>query len=87
MTALRTFAATLIVAASFVTMSTASQAYTAEQQRLCTGDAFRLCSSEIPSVEKVTVCMRKNKANLSTGCKSVFDKEASAAPSKVADKQ
>ncbi len=82
---LRRLVATLAVAASFVTISSASFAYTAEQQRLCTGDAFKFCSSEIPNIEKITICMRKNKANLSTGCKSVFDKTETPA-SKVADK-
>src|SRR5258707_9601613 len=36
-------------------------------------DAFRLCSSEIPNVDRVTICMRKHKASLSDGCKAVFD--------------
>ena len=27
-----------------------SQAYTPEEEQACTGDAFRLCSSEIPDV-------------------------------------
>ena len=82
---IRRFVATFAVAASFVTISSASFAYTAEQQRLCTGDAFKFCSSEIPNIEKITMCMRKNKANLSTGCKSVFDKTETPT-SKVADK-
>ena len=35
----------------------ASRAFTQEdQRRLCTGDVFRLCSSEIPSVERITAC-------------------------------
>ncbi len=50
------------------------QTYSAEQRRLCTGDAFRLCGSAIPNVEEITACMRKQKANLSSGCKAVFDK-------------
>ena len=73
---------TVFAALSFVAVSSASHAYTAEQQRLCTGDAFRLCSSEIPNIAGVTACMRKNKAKLSTGCLAVFDKEPKA--SKVA---
>jgi hypothetical protein len=56
--------------------STASHAYTAEQRQMCTGDAFRLCSSDIPNIAAITVCMRKNRANLSVGCRSVMDKEA-----------
>ena len=66
--------------------STSSFAYTVEQQQMCTGDAFRLCSSEIPNIPAITACMRKNKANLSTGCRNVMDKEAAAQAGKVASK-
>jgi hypothetical protein len=66
--------------------STSSFAYTVEQQQMCTGDAFRLCSSEIPNIPAITACMRKNKANLSTGCRAVMDKEAAAQAGKVASK-
>jgi hypothetical protein len=53
-------------------MSTASHAYTAEEERLCMSDAFKFCSSEIPNIDKVTICVQKNKAQLSPGCKSVM---------------
>ena len=53
-------------------LTTASLAYTPEQQQLCTGDAMRLCSSEIPDVERVTACMVQKRAQLSDGCKAVF---------------
>jgi len=66
--------------------STSSFAYTAEQQQMCTGDAFRLCSSEIPNIPAITACMKKNRANLSTGCRTVMDKEAAAQAGKVASK-
>jgi hypothetical protein len=58
--------------------STSSFAFSAEAQQMCTGDAFRLCSSEIPNIPKITACMVKNRANLSTGCRSVMDREAAA---------
>ena len=45
-----------------------------DQRRLCTGDVFRLCASEIPNVERITTCMRRQRANLSEGCRSVFGK-------------
>ena len=61
-------ATTLTLAA----LSTAAQAYTPEQQQMCTGDAMRLCSSEIPDVERVTACMVQKRAQLSEGCKAVF---------------
>ena len=53
-------------------LSTVAQAYTDEQQQMCTGDAMRLCSSEIPDVERVTACMVQKRAQLSDGCKAVF---------------
>ena len=37
--------------------STSSFAFSAEAQQMCTGDAFRLCSSEIPNIPKITACM------------------------------
>lgn len=49
-----------------------AQNYTAEQEQLCSGDAFRLCSFEIPDVDRVTACMIRRQAELSPGCKSVF---------------
>ena len=52
-----------------------AQAFTREDQsRLCMGDAFRLCSSEIPDVARITACMRRKRAYLSEGCRRVFGK-------------
>ncbi len=56
-------------------LPTAGRAYTPEQQQACTGDAFRICSSEIPDVDRVTVCMIRNKAQLSPGCRAFFRPE------------
>jgi hypothetical protein len=65
--------------------SSAGHAYTQEQQAACTGDAFQFCGSEIPDVDRVTVCMIRNKARLSPGCRAHFragpePREAVAAP-------
>ena len=49
-----------------------SHAYTAEQQQACTPDAFRLCGSEIPDIERVTACMIRNKSQLSPQCRVFF---------------
>ncbi len=70
----------LLVATAFMLgmLTTASNAYSPEQEQLCTGDAMRLCSSEIPDVERVTACMIQKRAMLSDGCKSVFRKEPAA---------
>ncbi|WP_246801266.1 2Fe-2S iron-sulfur cluster-binding protein [Bradyrhizobium genosp. L] len=59
-------------AIAFGLMTSASHAYTDEQQQMCTGDAMRLCSSEIPDVDRVTACMVRQRALLSDGCKAVF---------------
>jgi hypothetical protein len=66
--------------------STSGFAFSAEAQQMCTGDAFRLCASEIPNIPAVTACMVKNKANLSAGCRGVMDREAAKASGKVAAK-
>ena len=65
--------------------SSASFAFSAEAQQMCTGDAFRLCSSEIPNIPAITACMMKQRANLSAGCRTVMDRDL-AQQSKVAAK-
>ncbi|HEV7602570.1 MAG TPA: hypothetical protein VGO49_20230 [Bradyrhizobium sp.] len=64
----------LILAIALATslLSTTGYAYTPEQQQACTGDAFRLCGDAIPDVDRVTVCMIRNKAQLSPGCRVFF---------------
>ena len=69
------FRGSKLVAATAVALgllTTASFAYTQEQQQLCTGDAMRLCGDAIPDVDRVTACMIAKQAQLSDGCKSVF---------------
>jgi hypothetical protein len=67
-------ACTAALGAGLAGWATQSQAYTSQQRIACTPDAFRLCSSEIPDIDGVTACMRKNKASLSSACRAVFDK-------------
>jgi hypothetical protein len=64
----------LFLAASLVASNgpAAAQSYTAEQQQACTGDAFRLCSSDIPDVDRITACMIRNKSQLSPPCRAQF---------------
>jgi len=65
---------------SFSTLSTSGHAFSPESQQMCTGDAFRLCSSEIPDIPRITACMIKNRASLSSGCRTVMDREAQQSP-------
>ena len=64
--------AVVLSASTFATSS--SFAFSSEAQQMCTGDAFRLCSSEIPNISKITACMVKNKSSLSAGCRAVMDR-------------
>lgn len=63
------FAALVILAGS---SSAFAQGYSQDQERYCTGDAMRLCSQEIPNVERITACMEYYRAYLSPPCKAVF---------------
>ena len=77
----------LVLAASFSAVtSTSGFAFSAEAQSQCTGDAFRLCSSEIPNISKITACMMKQRASLSSGCRTVMDRDRAAQAGKVAAK-
>jgi hypothetical protein len=75
----------LAFALSVSTLSaTSGFAYTAEAQQMCTSDAFRLCSSEIPNIPGITACMIKHRADLSPGCRAVMDKDMRKRGGKVA---
>ena len=76
----------LAVAMSVSISPAAGQGYTPEQEQACTGDAFRLCSSEIPDISRVTACMVAKKSQLSPACRAHFgpDPEPSAAAARPA---
>jgi hypothetical protein len=75
----------LLVAGAFAwgMLTSAALAHTPEEEQMCTGDAMRLCSSEIPDVNRITACMIRQRALLSEGCKAVFQKETPAAVTPV----
>ena len=45
---------------------------------MCTGDAFKFCSSEIPNIPAITACMFKHRTELSSGCRAIMDRDAAA---------
>jgi hypothetical protein len=51
-----------------------SQEYrgTWEQQRACTPDVWRLCGAQIPDVDRIVACLRRNTPQLSDRCRAVF---------------
>jgi hypothetical protein len=53
---------------------------TDEQRAACTPDVFRLCSSEIPNIDRIVSCLKSKKSSLSVGCQAVFN----APPDKTA---
>jgi len=73
--------ATLFAIAIAATALHASSAlaFTFEAQQMCSGDAMRLCSSEIPDIPRITACMVRNRHHVSPGCRAVMDREAAAA--------
>jgi hypothetical protein len=78
----------LLATALSVSMWSASgHAYTPEQQQACSGDAFRLCGYEIPDIERVTVCMIRNKSQLSPGCRAHFRPDQDAAVTESSRRQ
>src|SRR4029079_15812191 len=57
-----------------------SQEYrgTMGQQMACTPDVWRLCSAEVPDVDRIVACLRRNTSQLSSGCRAVFEQSNNA---------
>jgi hypothetical protein len=69
------FGLTLAAGLAVSLLAVPAHAYTPEQEQACTPDAFRLCSSEIPDVDRVTACMIRKQSQLSPGCRAFFRPE------------
>src|SRR5258707_845471 len=70
----------LATAFAVLVLPTEAEAYTPEGRKACTGDAFRLCSAEIPNVDRVRACLHRNKAQLSPGCRGFISPGAHRPP-------
>src|SRR6266478_4177079 len=63
-------------------MAAQSQAFseeyrgTWEQQMACTPDVWRLCGDQIPDVNRIVTCLRRNTPQLSNNCRAVFESNA-----------
>ena len=53
---------------------------TIEQQLACTPDVWRLCSDQVPDVNRIVACLRQNVPQLSSSCRAVFQSSAAATP-------
>jgi hypothetical protein len=63
--------------------SSQEQRGTWEQRMACTPDVWRLCSDQIPDVNRIVTCLRQNTLQLSNTCRAVFESQASAQPQPV----
>lgn len=64
---------------AIVAQTSPSLAFSQEAQQMCSADAMRLCSAEIPDIPRITACMVRNKSQVSPGCRAVMDREHAAA--------
>jgi len=79
-TLLKTTASLLAFTTTAIALQTSPGfAFSSEAQQMCSGDAMRLCSSEIPDIPRIRACMVQKKAQVSPGCRAVMDREAAAA--------
>ena len=78
------FTSTLRHAGLILALAASLSPLSSRQSFAFTSDAFRLCSSEIPNIPKITACMVKHRSELSSGCRSVMDRDLTAQKKKVA---
>ena len=64
--------AVILVAFISAMFAGSASAQTAEAQRACTDDAFRLCGAFIPDRDRVTACMIQNRNRVSAPCLAVM---------------
>lgn len=88
MTRFKTIASLLAFAITATALQTSpGLAFSSEAQQMCSGDAMRLCSSEIPDIARIRACMVRNKAQVSPGCRAVMDREHAASRKREAAAQ
>jgi hypothetical protein len=49
-----------------------------EQQMACTPDVWRLCGAQVPDVDRIVACLRRNTPQLSGQCRAVFEQSNNA---------
>lgn len=83
MTRYQTIASLFALATTAIALQTSpGLAFSSEAQQMCTGDAMRLCASEIPDIPRVRACMVQKKSEVSPGCRAVMDREHAASASR-----
>jgi hypothetical protein len=69
----------LAAVALALTVSFAGAAGTDAERSACTPDVFRLCSSDIPNVQRIVACLQRERTKLSPACRATFDPPATRA--------
>lgn len=88
MTRYQTIASLFAVATTAIALqSSPGLAFSSEAQQMCSGDAMRLCSSEIPDISRIRACMVRHRAQVSPGCRAVMDREHAASRKREAAAQ
>jgi hypothetical protein len=64
--------AAIVVTLLGVASTAALAVGTPNQRTACTPDVFRLCGAQIPSVERIVACLKKERPHLSPACRAVF---------------
>lgn len=75
----------LLILAPLAAASPALAQGTPEQRIACGPEAFRLCRSAIPNVEKVTACMREKRSELNEACRTAMDAAGPAQQTQTAE--
>jgi hypothetical protein len=44
-----------------------------QQRAACTTDVFRFCGAEFPNMDTILACLKKEKSNLSEGCRAAVE--------------
>jgi hypothetical protein len=59
-------------AAALIALAALDHAWAGSGRRAaCTSDVFRLCNTEVPRVNHIVSCLKKERPNLSPGCRAV----------------
>jgi hypothetical protein len=69
------YAAALGIAVASLSPAVAAPG-TDAQRAACTPDVFKLCSSDIPNVERIIACLKRERPRLSAACQEVFNAPA-----------
>ena len=62
----------MLAIAMFSTTGFALETTEAEARAACTCDVFRFCISAIPNLDRIIVCLEREKQNISKPCQAVL---------------